>query len=615
MLSPKSDYSRLSETLNRLLPGEQYKRIREGIMAAADYSGVRTDRLRQSIDETTRLRTGILVNGTLVLSSDTQAILSGWSWVIDFAVQQPDGPVTITVLPEDSTYPRPDYFIGLADGSIAYRPSTIDQFGNSIPPAVEADEVLLRIIQRNPDGSTTEQAPEAILPDFSDKLYQTEAAPDTVGKYAKVWQGQISENGNYQLHLAYGAPSSELDWETGASAKSGYLVLNFYAHQGIPITGIQFYTVDPASEEGDWVFQRIGTELALYHKSSNFWMRVYFRALFHNLASLQAGLLNGQPYQPLPGPVDQEFSSIPLATGNGSQNQLQETIPSFLSPGSFDDPEWYVDLMPGWFFEVLEDNGNIISTYVFVRLDTSDPLNPQPIYFRIAYVDYNFVSINELNVVQPDKLGFAHDNLLLSTGSRYLSIDASFDSTLNSSIQRPQYLGASTSPLAVLFWGVLMNGPRRYSYFVVSAQSQQNFNNKEFFIYNHANDDIILGGALEQDTLFTHNNGDYLPGLPDQRIFFEEEVTIPPGKYITIRLLKDASGIVLFRREHSTATGTGSNPQTGLNFSDKFTVTDGPTPTEKNVDINTEVMATRDYVDQVVVSINTAAQLYMFNNY
>ena len=167
----------LSETLNRLLPGEKNKRIREGILAAASYSGQRTDQLRRQIDRENRKQTGILLVGNLTFDSDAQATLSDWIWVINFAIKQPEGDIVLTVQDKDPNFTRPDYFIGMPDGTIQYRASTFDQFGNSIPPTIAEDEVILRITYRNPDGSNEQEDPSE-TPEIDLSDYYTKAETD-----------------------------------------------------------------------------------------------------------------------------------------------------------------------------------------------------------------------------------------------------------------------------------------------------------------------------------------------------------------------------------------------------------------------------------------------------
>jgi hypothetical protein len=163
--------ARLSEELNRLLPGEQWKRVREGILAAANYSGQRTDQLRQNIDEANRLKTGVLVNGTVDFTSTTNADLSGFAWVIDYQIFQQTAAESITVDAPDADFPRPDIFVGLDDGSIEYRAGTVDEFGNVEEPTFNpVSEVLLRAVTRNPDNTNDEEETEAGASAFVSKV-------------------------------------------------------------------------------------------------------------------------------------------------------------------------------------------------------------------------------------------------------------------------------------------------------------------------------------------------------------------------------------------------------------------------------------------------------------
>jgi len=167
-----SKRSQLSETLSRLLPGESYKRIREAILAAASYSGQRTDQLRKEIDQANRVKTGLLVSGTITILSTTSATLSGYIWAIDYSVKQPSTATTLTITAPHATVPREDYFIGTSTGTIIYRAGSIDTLGNSFPPSYNPlTEVVLQIVKRNSDGTNVtlvvSDTPSII--DFSDQ--------------------------------------------------------------------------------------------------------------------------------------------------------------------------------------------------------------------------------------------------------------------------------------------------------------------------------------------------------------------------------------------------------------------------------------------------------------
>lgn len=147
--------AKLAEELKRLLPDESMKRVRQAILLA--YSGAAgvARGVRNEIDQENRLRTGILVNGQVNITSPTSATLTDWAWVIDFAVQQNNGQ-TFTILAPDAEFVRVDFFHGDNTGIIHYTPGIIDIEGNSIFPNIPQDHVILKKILRNPDGSNTE---------------------------------------------------------------------------------------------------------------------------------------------------------------------------------------------------------------------------------------------------------------------------------------------------------------------------------------------------------------------------------------------------------------------------------------------------------------------------
>jgi len=61
--------------------------------------------------------------------------------------------------------------------------------------------------------------------------------------------------------------------------------------------------------------------------------------------------------------------------------------------------------------------------------------------------------------------------------------------------------------------------------------------------------------------------------------------------------------------------GTPLTQRAGLNFSTEFTVTDDAANDETDVAMNTNIMATKAYVDGGANSTNAASRLYLFNNY
>jgi hypothetical protein len=157
--------AKLAEEIKKLLPEEKNKRIRQAIMKA--YGGATSVAVgvRDTISQENRLQNGILVEGTVAITTPTSASLSGWAWVIDFAIQE-GADQTITITAPDATFPRIDYFHGDDAGLIHYAAGILDGAGNSIFPTIPAGNIILKKVLRNTDGSNDDQPVEPINSDF-----------------------------------------------------------------------------------------------------------------------------------------------------------------------------------------------------------------------------------------------------------------------------------------------------------------------------------------------------------------------------------------------------------------------------------------------------------------
>lgn len=148
----------LAEEIKRLLPGEENKRIRQAILLAYGGAAGVARGVRNEIDQENRLRNGVLVVGSLDITSTTSATLEDWAWVVNFAVQQ-SGEQTLTILPPDEDFTRVDFFHGDDQGVIHYTPGDLDGDGNSVFPDIPDNHIILRKVLRNPDGSNEEGQP------------------------------------------------------------------------------------------------------------------------------------------------------------------------------------------------------------------------------------------------------------------------------------------------------------------------------------------------------------------------------------------------------------------------------------------------------------------------
>lgn len=144
--------AKLAEDIKKLLPEEKNKRIRQAIMKAYGGASAVAVGVRDTISQENRLQNGILVEGTVAITAPTSASLSGWAWVINFAIQE-GADQTIAITAPDATFPRIDYFHGDDAGLIHYAAGILDGAGNSIFPTIPDGNIILKKVLRNTDGS------------------------------------------------------------------------------------------------------------------------------------------------------------------------------------------------------------------------------------------------------------------------------------------------------------------------------------------------------------------------------------------------------------------------------------------------------------------------------
>lgn len=173
---------KLAEDIKRLLPEEDFKRIRQAILLAAQGGAQVARQIRTDIDRENRLKDGLLNAGSVTFTSDTSATLDLFAWVINYEVFQP-GSTTLPVQAPEPVFSRVDYFHGYYEvidganiGKIYYTPGVLDSSGNNIFPNIPNNHIILAIVNRNADGSTDpiEVPPTSPgIPDapFTGKLY------------------------------------------------------------------------------------------------------------------------------------------------------------------------------------------------------------------------------------------------------------------------------------------------------------------------------------------------------------------------------------------------------------------------------------------------------------
>jgi hypothetical protein len=252
----------------------------------------------------------------LIITSPTAGTMTA-SWVNNEGIGNYlfEAPLTFIGAPAAGFF-RFDNVLGNDNGTITVQTGTA-AVSNPVIPTAPSTSIILATILWNEAGEaqvTQPGGPSA----FPETRFTTRLEPGTNDKYAKIWEGNRSRENNYQIHISYGAPSSSQDWSLERPGKSGLLIVNFLCdnNRDILANNVQLETVDGNSEPGDFVLvQLTGNKVALFHKSTDFWMRLQFRVVFNSTATNNNGFLNNSQYLALPSGTN--WQSVKY-TGAGS---------------------------------------------------------------------------------------------------------------------------------------------------------------------------------------------------------------------------------------------------------------------------------------------------------
>jgi hypothetical protein len=236
----------------------------------------------------------------LVITSATAGILTA-SWVSNTFITRSvtDQAVVFIGAPAADNF-RFDNVLGNDDGTITVQAGTPATTNPTIPTA-PAGSIVLKTILWNELGDSQVIGGASSFPEI--RFASSIEVPNTTGKYAKIWEGNLSRDNNYQIHINYGAVSSSQDWSVSNPGKSGLMVLNWLcaSNRNILTNSIQFFTVDTNSEVGDFVLVQLpGFRAALFHKSTDFYMRLQFRVVFNNTAVRNQDFISNGQYEALP---------------------------------------------------------------------------------------------------------------------------------------------------------------------------------------------------------------------------------------------------------------------------------------------------------------------------
>lgn len=203
-------------------------------------------------------------------------------------------------IPSAGTF-RYDWVVGNDGGTVAVVPGVEGAEGAAFPPAIGGTQVGLRLVLWNDAGEAQTTPPGQVNSgDFSNTRYVTATAPNTTGKYAKVWEGNLSKDAHYAIELAYDEPKNSIAPNPGSGQRN--LKVSFTCDNSRAIISDTVQIETDGGTAGEFVLYQIsGNKAALYHKSNHYWGRIQFRVLFQNSQVRTQDLVNNSAYGSAPG--------------------------------------------------------------------------------------------------------------------------------------------------------------------------------------------------------------------------------------------------------------------------------------------------------------------------
>lgn len=240
-------------------------------------------------------------------------------------------PLTFIGAPSAGNF-RWDLGFGNADGSYSQGNGT--EGAEALKPDTPAGAVVLYEILWNSAGeAVTNPNPGGgggTASVFPTARYATAVSADTTGKYAKIMEINLSKAQDYSFTLDYGSPGT-LEKNKAGRVHVAFVCTDAKIIHGITVT---IQTVG-FSEAGDFVLvQLAGNKAALFHKSTNYWMRLQWRVTFMNSAVKASDFINNGVYGTLAAGTNwqSEVYAPALKTLNGN---------SLLGSGNLDlDPDY-----------------------------------------------------------------------------------------------------------------------------------------------------------------------------------------------------------------------------------------------------------------------------------
>lgn len=228
---------------------------------------------------------------------------------------------------------RYDLIQGLDDGTVDVKEGIEGDEDSVAIPSTDVGKVLLSIVLWNSLGEGVIIPPVDDLGDWSLIRLSTQAAPNTTGKYAKVWDGPLLPSNNYGIELSYQEPINPNSPFDGSGQRN--LKVSFTCDESANIVSSTVQIETDGGVEGEFIlYQLSGNRAAIYHKSNHYWGRIEYRILFHNSSVDLLDFPNGSVYGAEPAFIDSYPSIIPTV-GAPTVESVQDEFTWVSGPQEF----------------------------------------------------------------------------------------------------------------------------------------------------------------------------------------------------------------------------------------------------------------------------------------
>ncbi len=262
---------------------------------------------------------GRVVSSSLRITNPTSGFFDAkWIGFEGVTRELVNSPVIFIGLPSTGNF-RYDIIQGFNDGTTSVKSGTPATEGSVIEPTPDTGALMLIGVLWNSLGEYQIIPPNPVpnQVDFPPTRYSTGIAPNTTGKYAKIWQGVLSSANNYALACYFGNPVSGTAPYNGSV---GQLFVTFTCDVSANIISetVKIETIGDSPLVGEFTLVQLsGNQACILHKASHYWSRIQFGFPWFNTEIKVQDFINGGAYGARPS--GSFWDSIKLAGGGSSE--------------------------------------------------------------------------------------------------------------------------------------------------------------------------------------------------------------------------------------------------------------------------------------------------------